>query len=335
MTPTPAAHPKFIDSPHSEYMNTPPVMKIDSIVVFCWPGDFRLARICLASVRYFYPDIPLYLMKNIAKGDFDTTEVERRFNVSSLGLTQPYGSSLGKLELFFQPQLGRFLFIDADQIMAGPVLQVLEQNSEQFVVVPEIVDEKTSTIDKIYYNRRNLARFDPDFIVPKFHFNSGQFVGTAGVLSRDDFSGMVEWGRPLKGRNKDTFVFGDQSILNYVFPKLAAQGRITLGYCDFMELARTEYFWSVPLDTIRRRKGRPTLLHWAGIHRSFLFLMRRSELLRFFEKFHYAGLRYGAVLRRWRSIKAIPRNTYLWLYYLAGMLKRRLAIHPPARTGIA
>jgi hypothetical protein len=112
-------------------------MKIDSVVVFCWEGDFRLAQICLASVRFFYPDIPLFLMKNIARGNFDTSEVERCLNVSSAGISEPYGSSLGKLELFFRPELGRFLFIDADQIMVGPVLEELARLDEQFIVVPE------------------------------------------------------------------------------------------------------------------------------------------------------------------------------------------------------
>lgn len=307
-------------------------MKIDSIVVFCWPGDFRLARICLASIRYFYPDIPLYLMKNVARGDFDTTEVERRFGVSTAGLAQAYGSSLGKLELLFDHRLGRFLFIDADQVMAGPVLDVLERRNEQFVVVPEHLEPEHPAIDKIYYHRRELARLDPAFVGPGYYFNSGQFVATAGVIEPEDFDGIVQWGRPLKGLNKQAFVFGDQSILNYVFPKLAATGRLTLGTCDFMELARTEYFWNVGLETIRHRQGKPTLLHWAGLPRNFLTLARRSDLLRFFENYHYSGVRHGRWLRTLRSLRSAPENGYRWAYHHAGMAKRRLrsAFHSSA-----
>ena len=57
-------------------------MKIEAIYIPCTRGDFRLTRICVASIRYWYSDIPIVLIKDLMNGDFDTTEVEKHFNVS-------------------------------------------------------------------------------------------------------------------------------------------------------------------------------------------------------------------------------------------------------------
>lgn len=298
-------------------------MKIDSIVVLCWKGDFRLARICLASVRFFYPEIPLFLMKDTSKGHFDTSEIESCLNLSTVGLSGAYGPGAGKLELLFRPDLGRFLFIDADQIMAGPVLSALEASDADFVVTADDLDVQSPTIERLYYDRERLKAIDPSFPLPTFQFNSGQFVGTAGVLSRDDFEGLVEWGRPIKICDPRTFKMYEQGVLNYVVHKAARAGRLTLETHDFMHLARTEYFWNVPLQNVRAKAARPLLFHWAGTHRIFVSFMRRSDLLRFFEGYYYSRVRHGSWRRLWRSLKAAPKNACLSARQLAGACKQR------------
>ena len=40
------------------------------IVVACFKKDIHIARICVASVRYWYPDIDIYLLKDLSFGDF-------------------------------------------------------------------------------------------------------------------------------------------------------------------------------------------------------------------------------------------------------------------------
>ncbi len=307
-------------------------MKIDSVVVLCWAGDFRLARICLASVRHFYPDIPLYLMKDIGGGNFDTSEVEKCLRVSTTGLSDAYGPSVGKLELLFRPELGRFLFVDADQIFAGPVLDDLDKIDAQFVVVPDAVDRDSPDIERLYYDRLRLRAFDPSFQIPPFHFNAGQFVGTPGILNRDDFGELVEWGRPIAIRDPKTFKLHEQGLLNYSLHKAARAGRLTLTPYDFMHLARTEYFWTVPLAAIRARQSRPLLFHWAGTPRNFVSLMCRSDLLKFFENSYYRRVKHGTWLRLWRGLQTAPGNTYRCAYEFAGRSKRKANLWLKRRT---
>ena len=285
-------------------------MKINSIVVFCWPGDVHLARLCLTSIRYFHPEIPLYLMKNVAQRDFDTTEIERRLKVITKGVTEPYGSSLGKVELLFKEELGRFLFIDSDQLMVGPVLEALEKNEAPFIVVPEYHAPGSEVIDRVYLNTTALKTYDPEFRLPPYFFNSGQFVATAGLIKREDFGRTMTWGNPLKLHDRHVFILGDQSLFNYLFQKLDQTGRIKLGTEEFMDLARTDCFWKTSLSDIVARKGPPKLFHWAGQTRTFHCLTRRGDIWRFFEKNYYDGVENGGWLRLKRTLEMAPMNAW-------------------------
>ncbi len=299
-------------------------MKIDAVIVLCWKGDFRLARICLASVRYFYPQIPLFLMKDETRGTFDTTEVEAALGVRTQGLAGQHGPGMGKLELLFRAELGRFLYLDADEIMIGPVLDSLAACHADFVVVPDGPNRVSPDIDRLYYDRNLLRGLDPTYRLPRFHFNTGQFVAQAGRMSRADFGELVAWGQPSRVRHREIFKLHEQGLLNYALHRLAAARRVTLEYAEFMHLARTEYFKTVPLADVAARRAQPLLFHWAGARRGFLSAMRRHDLLRFFEDHYYSLVPRGGALRLGRSTRAVPENSWRHVRGLAGQLKRVL-----------
>lgn len=299
-------------------------MKIDAVIVLCWKGDFRLARICLASVRYFYPHIPLYLMKDETRGTFGTTEVEAALDVRTHGLAGRHGPGFGKLELLFRPEFGRFLYIDADEIMTGPVLDSLAVHSADFVVVPDGPNRVSPDIDRLYYDRKLLRALDPSYRLPRFHFNTGQFVAQAGAMSRADFGDLVAWGQPSRVRHREIFKLHEQGLLNYALQRLVAARRVTLEYAEFMHLARTDYFKTVSLAEIAARRARPLLFHWAGARRGFLSAMRRPDLLRFFEDHYYSHVPRGAALKLGRRASAVPENSLRHVRDLAGRWKRAL-----------
>lgn len=58
--------------------------KIQKIYISCCETDLHLLKICVASIRFWYPHIPIFLIKDIFKGDFNTTEIEKNFNVNVL-----------------------------------------------------------------------------------------------------------------------------------------------------------------------------------------------------------------------------------------------------------
>ena len=55
-------------------------MKIEGVVISCYRFDLELTRICVASIRFWYPHVPIWLLKDRHYGDFNTREIERNWN---------------------------------------------------------------------------------------------------------------------------------------------------------------------------------------------------------------------------------------------------------------
>ena len=56
-------------------------MKIEGVVISCYRFDLHLTRLCVASLRFWYPEIPIWLLKDSRYGDFSTREIESYWNV--------------------------------------------------------------------------------------------------------------------------------------------------------------------------------------------------------------------------------------------------------------
>ena len=96
--------------------------EIDCIYIAASARDARFTRICVASVRYFYPDIAIKLLVGgpLQRGLAD--ELQRHWNVGVAQLPAgDYGWGFVKLEPLFMPSKERFLVLDSDTVIAGPV----------------------------------------------------------------------------------------------------------------------------------------------------------------------------------------------------------------------
>jgi hypothetical protein len=52
-------------------------MGIEQVYIAGCRGDLRLTRCCVASVRRWYPDIPISLIVDESQGPYSTTRLER------------------------------------------------------------------------------------------------------------------------------------------------------------------------------------------------------------------------------------------------------------------
>ena len=71
-----------------------------------------------------------------------------------------------------------------------------KRSSIILITEQKVVDEETqSEVDtkRLSYDWEKVSRIDHQARPPLFVFNSGQWFGTAGVLTRDDFSPWLEW----------------------------------------------------------------------------------------------------------------------------------------------
>jgi hypothetical protein len=206
-----------------------------------------------------------------------------------------------KLEPLFGPPGERFLVLDSDTALTGPVLDLRTASDGPFVV-----DEETQSdadIKRLYYDWENLRRIDREAAAPRFVFNSGQWFGTAGVLTRDDFAPWVEWTVPRRLRHPEYFMPGDQGILNYVLNQKLATG-LRVGCRKIMRWPG-HGMQGLSAEDVSRRVAVPLVVHWAGMKKLRQQDMVGSDLLAYFEAQYYSRIPAGRLLRPWRAVQDI------------------------------
>ena len=273
-------------------------MKIDKIYIATHKYDLRLTRICVASIRYWYPEIPIYLIKDYFNGDFPTEEVERVWRVKVFETPYRYfGWGMSKLEPVFSEQGSRFLILDSDIVFTGSVLETLEQHAEDFVV--NLETQTAERLHEIYFDLAKLNELDPQFHFPGTTFNTGQYVATGGILNREDFD-VVNWTTsPPSLKYPQIFRNGDQGVLNYVLAKKAEAGQVTVADVPFMKYGLKEIS-DFDLSKIAADSPYPFVIHWAGLKQRRIKAMIRSDILLFFEDYYYSKLPFGKLRNRCR-----------------------------------
>ncbi len=273
-----------------------------------------MARACVASVRYFYPDIEILLIKDTAAGDFCTRELEEAWSVKCLETTRrAFGWGFVHLETLFVPRPGRYLCLDCDIVLLGPVLDELEKDPADFIVALdqdgpatlEAANDRISWMHGNYYHPERLPQYDPDYVYPGFLFNAGQFVGTPSLFDRDDLSPLIEWTEPPRVRDLHTFGRGDQGPFNYFLTKQAALGRIQLSVRPYMHWPGWPGTADFSVPKIAAKTETPKILHWAGRGTNEAGRLARADIFRFFETHYYTRIADGRRKRIQRNVGQI------------------------------
>lgn len=258
--------------------------------------DARLARICIASLRYFHPvaDIQLLIGGRLQWGL--ERELARHWDVRVADIPRgDYGWGFVKLEPLFSPRSERFLVLDADTAVTGPVLDDLSCTTAPFVVDNEHYED--AAIPARYFDWRKVGTVDPTAQAPSFVFNSGQWVGTSGVITRGDFDPWLQWDFPRRLRHPKLFFPGEQGVLNYVLAQKATREGLSV---ERRPLMRWPGRGMDGLDagSVAAREAPSTIVHWAGMKKLRLGEMVGADLLALFEDFYYAHMPSARLARR-------------------------------------
>lgn len=277
-------------------------MKIDEIIVATHRGDYWLTRICVASIRKWYPDIPIRLLKDELNGEFDTSEIENAWDVGVLEVPRRlFGWGVSKFEPYFLPYRKRVLIMDSDIVFAGPVLERLERCDEDFVVSPEFPEHPHGEWFETTYYRIDEVRksVDPLFEYPGYVFNTGQIVCHTGILSRETFAPFVDYDCEVPAlRHNHALSCADQGILNHLLPALQKRGKVSVALDRFQIWSKHDEAAEMDLVRIRTGGGYPLMIHWAGDHAEFIGLLSRADILLYYQKEYYKRLPFGSC-RRW------------------------------------
>ena len=281
------------------------------IFICCYHGDFFLTKILCASIRHFYEDVPIILIKD---GDFDTQQLKVLGNISEFNRAWVPASLRGlkgmgspKLLIFFQEQFERFLYIDSDAALVSPIFELPFEETDFYVDTSyaQFYDSEkwdlpkddscflgdVKWIQRYIFNPKRVELFDPSFDFQSLTlFNSGQFFGRSGIFELDEMLTLLQWHHEHKG----LFALNDQGILNYLINKGVQEKRFTLAGSRFKIGGGYEQLDSYPelsTDSIRNRNFRKRrIIHWAGVNQTRLDQFPFAFVLQEFDSEYYHRL---------------------------------------------
>jgi hypothetical protein len=306
---------------------------VDRIYLAACARDARLTRICLASIRYFYPDAPIQVLAGDRLQRGLARELRHYWGVEVADLPAgDYGWGLVKLEPLFGPPGQRFLVMDVDTVFTGKVLNLRAESDAPFFVDDEVLSD--ADFKRLYYDWDRLADIDPEVQSARTAFNVGQWFGTAGLVRREEFDPWVEWTLPRRLRHPELFMGGDQGVMNYVALQKEAAGDLRISRKTFMRWPGNGMD-GLDVASVAAGTAPPLVVHWAGMKATLLRDMVGGDLLQFFEDVYFSRMPGGAFRRR----LALWRHVWIqWSFTLGRRVKLRLARWfkpaPPRRAPI-
>lgn len=302
------------------------------IVIAVNKKDVWFCRICVASVRYYYPETDIFLLKDELNGEFSTKELEKYWNVQLIDFGKKrYGWSAAKIFFYTDKRFSGqyFLVLDSDIVFTGKLLDKLKPiiAGHDVVVSSEVeANPYAEWVEKVYFDVRKVEQLNSNYKYPGYFFNAGQLVLKGGVFNRSDFFDFFDFDEFPYWKNLKTFPLVDQSMLNYLLPVFSNEGRIKVhSEYKYMIWSQDVINGSISIEAMKDGTKFPFLIHWAGALRiPYLRKMSRNDILRFFEKKYYEKLPLGNVLRYIR--KVLPLSDYYLrrIYYRSKSIYQRL-----------
>lgn len=278
-------------------------MKIDRVYISNYKSDVRFLRPCVASIRAWYPEIPITIIQDFHGGAYRIDEACTAWNLEPYETdVQRFGSGWSRLEPLLHAQPERFLYLDADIVFTGRVIDALEQYDEDVVLTAE--ESRPDEIARYWFDLEKLAAFDPAFVFRGSAYNVGLFVANTGLLSAEDLQQLIVFSEPRRARYPETLLLYESGPLNYLFLKKAQEDKLTLGVSDVMRFCPSTRMPEVTLEALADGTEPPYALHWAGgmKHRPFN-LLPNGHVLRHFTNRYYERLAGGSARQVWWQVR--------------------------------
>lgn len=300
----------------AEPPGTSQTMQPFAFAIATHPGDLRYCRILCASIRHFYPHLPIRLL---CDGDPDVAPLARLGNVepfepAEAGLRSLRGLLTKLKVLALAEQYEHVLFLDADTVLTGPILRLpwggcdALIDAEGFRHLPP--DDKLDYIRQHCFAPEQMREFDPDFdCAQMLAFNSGAFFLKRGSLPVELCLQVLQ---RLDFEPQRLFRYGDQGLLNYLLNREQQRGRLRLAQQRFMLIPGPDpshlrdYRDLTAARVLGRGYQRCKLLHYTTPNRHWSLAAHRfGDVLVAFENAYYRQLgqraRLGDAVAFWRG----------------------------------
>ncbi|HMJ46819.1 MAG TPA: hypothetical protein VK498_05785 [Ferruginibacter sp.] len=293
-------------------------MKLIKINISCCRNDLYFLRICVASIRYWNTTVPVYLLKDFSKGDFDTAELEKVFNVGVVDTKYRNLQAYIKLQPFIENNNERIFLQDADVVWLGDIIEELKDYTEDIVIHSYKPADLEKEINKRYFKMERMTKFYP-YNYPGFVFNTGAMLFNTTILDSKDFDGIIRWQENALPLHDNVFLCEDQGILNFLIGNKILDKKISYASKDLQLWGFAKEVDQYDIAQIMEKKGITKVIHWYGEKPGFTSLMPGRHILDFYEKHYYSQLERGSlklVAERFR--RTFPR---IGMYVYEGIKK--------------
>jgi hypothetical protein len=241
--------------------------------IACHQAGVPLLRGCLASIRYFAPDIPIYV---VLDGDFSLGKLEKAYDLevvrkkdvkSKMLREQSFAYGLTKMVALWEAPYKYVVHVDVDAVFWGNILVNLPDAEWDFVY-NEPHEDITDFIQRTQY-------FDPSVVfnhIEEFpwqgnpYFNGGIFGCRVGALDFDEYAKLLE----VYKKYPQTLPLMDQTILNIMVFRGLHQGNLKVfqrhlqSVVPVIERLELESRFCFDQGGAPKLWKHPTLIHWAG-----------------------------------------------------------------------
>ncbi len=262
-------------------------MKIDKVYIPCCKSDFYLARICIASIRYWNNNIPVRLIKDYSKGDFSTSGIERFPDVEVIDYKIRNLSYYAKLVPFFQETNERILIADSDTVWMCDMAEILSGFDEDFIADGYAPPHTEAEMNRWFFRFPKLLEVFPGYNYPGFLFNVGHFACNTDCITVAELDKLLIWKENPEPRFGKLF-FYEQGILNFIIAEKIKEKKITCRNVKLHKWGWDEEIASLTIQGIQERKGHPYLIHWYGQKNGLLRFLPGYRILKFYENYYFS-----------------------------------------------
>jgi hypothetical protein len=248
------------------------------IVIACYHKDYRFAKACCASIRYFLGNVPICLLVD---GSFSVSDLIRSYHISALYpadirnpflRTRSFGYGLTKMIAFWESPFQYFLYLDADTVVCGDILK--HADFSEFDIIADDTQFRHLNnwrINKSFFDVDQIETIIPDFKWKLFrhkYFISGVYFAKRGLFDIEEYMKLLD----LKAQYNGLFKFGEQGILNFMIFQQVQQQNIRFKNEELQifgsdiisnKILRKRFEISLSHGTISSMND-SVIIHWAG-----------------------------------------------------------------------
>lgn len=241
------------------------------VIIVCSEKDFFLAEGCLASVKYFMPDVEVCLLID---GNPDYKKVQQKYNckiIQKKDVANDYlrensfGWGITKMISFWESPFDKFLLLDADTCIWGDLRKKISWNNNDMIIDQPQYQYDEKSINTWFFDTQKLYQIDPAFDPIKF---SGRYFCTGMMFSKKNIF-PVEWYKQLLEAAKvDPSLFinlGEMGMLNYMIFKSVSKGKLNVLSVPLQHIC-ADYSKKHTKQTFPFKKKKPYVIDEYVIH---------------------------------------------------------------------